>query len=139
MVISFLATPALPESACKSPAEDAKSVKSAKHGAKESPIVCDLSAFSKEERRRHDELGAMIPALKTGVHELPDGYEFRFPSNAKMVALLAEWAEQEHRCCPFFDLDLRIEPEDGAVWLRLTGRPGTKDFIREEGARWISD
>ena len=34
--------------------------------------------------------------------------------------------------CPFFDIDLRFDREDGPLWLRLTGRPGTKEFIKEE-------
>jgi hypothetical protein len=46
--------------------------------------------------------------------------------------MLAEWIDQERRCCPFFDIDLRVEHDGGALWLRLTGRPGTKEFIRAE-------
>jgi hypothetical protein len=32
----------------------------------------------------------------------------------------------------FFDIDLRFEREGGPLWLRLTGRPGTNEFIKEE-------
>ena len=45
--------------------------------------------------------------------------------------LLTEWAFQERLCCPFFDIDLRFDRENGPLWLRLTGRPGTKEFIKE--------
>ena len=79
----------------------------------------------------------MLRRLRTDVHELPDGYEFDFPSDTKTFALLAEWVEQERRCCPFFDIDLRIHPEGGPVSLRLTGRKGTKEFIKAEGKDWI--
>jgi hypothetical protein len=50
---------------------------------------------------------------------------------------LAEWVIQERLCCPFFDIDIRLESEGGPLWMRLTGRPGTKDFIKVDGAKWI--
>jgi hypothetical protein len=28
---------------------------------------------------------------------------------------------QERECCPFFEITLKLEPERGAAWLRLTG------------------
>ncbi len=66
------------------------------------------------------------------MHELPDGYEFKLPADNKTYQLLTEWAFQERLCCPFFDIDLRLDRENGPLWLRLTGRPGTKEFIKEE-------
>ena len=104
----------------------------------ESPFACDLLALNAKERKRHfEEVGPMLRRLRTDVHELPDGYEFDFPSDTKTFALVAEWVEQERRCCPFFDIDLRIHPEGGPVSLRLTGRKGTKEFIKAEGKDWI--
>jgi hypothetical protein len=130
MVVSFFALPGLPEDACKVPAT--KATKG------ETPLACDRLALTPAERRRHFvELGPALMARSTGVRELPAGYEFSFPSDAKTFAMLAEWIEQERRCCPFFDFDLRVEHGSGAVWLRLTGRPGTKEFIRAEGGKWI--
>ena len=52
--------------------------------------------------------------------------------------MLAEWIDQERRCCPFFDIDLRVEREGGPLSMRLTGRPGTKEFIRVDGASWVA-
>src|SRR5258708_34739864 len=101
MVISFLATPAIPEDAC----ETAK---------KNSPLACDRLALNAQERKRHfDELGSALRAVKSGVRELPDGYELKFPSDPKTFAMIAEWVEQERRCCPFFDIDVRVEREGG--------------------------
>ena len=104
----------------------------------ESPFVCNVNGLTAAERTRHfEQLGPTLRSLKTGVHELKNGYEFRFPSDGKTIAMLAEWIEQERRCCPFFDITLRIEPEGGPVWMRLTGREGTKQFIEADGADWI--
>ena len=106
--------------------------------AKDSPFVCERNALTPAERARHfNELGHALRALKTGVRELPDGYELKFPSDSKTFAMLAEWVDQERRCCPFFDIDLHIEREGGGVWLRLSGRPGTKEFIRAEAGPWL--
>jgi hypothetical protein len=104
----------------------------------ESPFACNLNGLTITERARHFVyLGPMLRSRKTGMRELQDGYEFRFPSDGKTIAMLAEWIEQERRCCPFFDIDLRFEREGGPVWMRLTGREGTKQFIQAEAAAWI--
>jgi len=111
--------------------------KSAK-AKQESPLACDRLALTPEQRKRHfDELGPMLRSLKTSVRELPDGFEFQYPSDMKTYQLVAEWAAGERVCCPFFEIDLRSEPEGGPLWLRLTGRDGVKEFIHAEGAAWL--
>ena len=104
------------------------------HSAKrESPLACTAFAFSPEIRKRHfEELGPALLKLKKSTRELPDGYEFELPADNKTYQLLTEWAFQERLCCPFFDIELRFDRENGPLWLRLTGRPGTKEFIKEE-------
>ena len=98
-----------------------------------SPFACDAFALSPEVRKRHfEELGPALLKLKKSTRELPDGYEFEFPPDNKTYQLLAEWVFQERLCCPFFDIDLRFDREGGPLWLRLTGRPGTKEFIKME-------
>src|ERR1700678_594854 len=104
----------------------------------ESLFACDRLALDPEARRRHfEELGPALRALKERVRELSNGYEFRFPSDPKTIALVAEWAAGERLCCPFFDIELRMEREGGPFWMRLTGRKGTKDFIKADAAGWI--
>lgn len=104
----------------------------------ESPLACDRLALDAEARRRHfEELGPALRAVKESVRELPNGYEFRFPSDPKTIAMVAEWAAGERLCCPFFDIQLRLERDGGPFWMRLTGRKGTKDFIKADAAAWI--
>lgn len=101
-------------------------------------FACNRLALSPAARHRHfDELGAALRKLRKNVRELPDGYEFEFPSDAKTVAALMEWADGERLCCPFFDIEVRMEAENGPVWLRLTGRKGTKQFIEADAAAWV--
>jgi hypothetical protein len=103
---------------------------SAKH---ESPLACNAFALSPEIRKRHfEELGPALLKLKKSTREVSDGYEFELPADNKTYQLLTEWAFQERLCCPFFDIELRFDRENGPLWLRLTGRPGTKEFIKEE-------
>ncbi len=98
-------------------------------------LACDRWALDREARRRHFVvLGPALRSLKKEVRELSDGFEFRFPSDPKTIAMVAEWAAGERLCCPFFDIQLRMEREHGPFWLKLTGPKGTKDFIRVDGA-----
>jgi hypothetical protein len=128
-------TPSHSASGQASAAQASDAAPTAKH---ESPFACDRLALTPELRKRHfDELGPQLRSLKTGVRELPDGYEFSFPSDKATFQLVSEWVIQERACCPFFDIDVRLEHEGGPLWLRLTGRKGTKEFIKVDGAKWI--
>jgi hypothetical protein len=104
----------------------------------ESPFACNRLALTPEQRKRHfDELGPTLRSLKKSVRELPNGYEFEFPADSNTVQLVAEWAVGERACCPFFDIDMRLEREGGSLWLGITGREGVKQFIQADGAAWI--
>ena len=105
---------------------------------KESPFACDTLALTPEIRKRHFEvLGPKLVSLRTAVRELPNGYEFEFPNNLETYQDLSEWAFQESQCCPFFDLNIRLEREHGALVMSATGRDGTKAFIQADAGRWI--
>src|SRR3954452_22097961 len=83
---------------------------------KDSPFACDRLALTSAERTRHfNDLSPALLARKLAVRELPNGYEFKFPTDTKTFAMLSEWMEQERRCCPFFDMDLRVESEGRGV------------------------
>jgi hypothetical protein len=135
--VAILAVPMVAQSGRQGP--DAGPATAATGPGQASPLACDRLALSPEARTRHfDELGPRLSALRMGVRELPDGYAFQFPADAKTVLLLAEWAAGERLCCPFFDIDIRMEPEGGPMWLTLTGRKGTKDVIRADAPAWVN-
>jgi hypothetical protein len=103
-----------------------------------SPLACNMMALTPAIRKRHfEELSPQLRALRKAVRELPDGYEFEFPVDGSTYAMLTEWTIQERDCCPFFDIEIRLDREGGPMWLRLTGREGTKEFIQTEAAAWI--
>jgi hypothetical protein len=103
-----------------------------------SPFACNRATLTPEARTRHfDVLGPKLRTLRQGVRELPNGYEFEFPSDTATYLLLTEWAGGERVCCPFFDIDVQSTREDGPLLLRLTGREGVKKFIEDDGAPWL--
>ncbi len=111
---------------------------SANGEATESPFACNRLALTPAQRKRHfDELGPQLRSLRKSFKELPNGYEFEFPSDSHSIQLVTEWAIGERACCPFFDIGIRMEREGGSLWLALTGRTGVKQFIEADGAAWI--
>ena len=107
-------------------------------GETASPFACDRAALNPEQRKRHfDELGPELRTLIKGVRELENGYEFEFPAEWSAIEKVAEWSAGERLCCPFFDIDLRLDREHGGFRLRLTGREGVKQFIRADFERWM--
>jgi hypothetical protein len=62
------------------------------------------------------------------VEELPDGYAFRYQTDESTWPTVTIWIAFERRCCPFLTFTLE-RAGDGAVWLRLTGASGVKDFL----------
>jgi len=102
------------------------------------PFACRRLALSPEIQARHfDVLGPTLVKLRKNVRELPDGYEFEFPADNATYQLLAEWVGQERLCCPFFEISLRFDRDDGPLWLRLTGRKGVKEFIQTDAGPWL--
>jgi hypothetical protein len=119
--------------AIAAPLADSATSQSSSKTERVSPFACNALALSPEVRKRHfEELGPALLKLKKSNRELSDGYEFEFPTDRATYQLLTEWVIEERLCCPFLDIDLRFSREGGPLWLRLTGRPGTKEFIKEE-------
>jgi hypothetical protein len=98
----------------------------------ESHIACDMSAIEPGLRAGHVATGGRLFRAAEEVREVPDGYAFRLPSEADTLRDAAEFISLERLCCPFLGFALAVEPEGGPAWLRLTGREGVKEFIREE-------
>ena len=100
--------------------------------SKESPIACVMAALDEEQRRRRKELEERLGAAVEEVRELADGYALRLPSESRMVTDVAEFVTYERLCCPFLDFEIDVEREGGPLWLRLKGRAGVKEFVRQE-------
>ena len=96
------------------------------------PFACDLHALAPVDRDRHIAATLTLFGAVQGVVELSNGYAFHLPDQPPLLRLAAEFIIKERLCCPFFGFAVEIEPEGGALWLRLTGREGIKPFIQAE-------
>ena len=94
------------------------------------PIACDLTAIKADERLHHEVLTHRLFSAVQEVHELPDGYGFRLPT--EMLLTAAEFVSRERLCCPFFRFHLEIEPGGQSFWLKVTGSSEVKEFVRFE-------
>jgi hypothetical protein len=103
----------------------------------ETPFFCDRTALTSEQRKRQQQLGKILGSSVLGTRELPDGFEFEFPSDPSNYQALTEFTPLERACCPFFDISIRLEREGGKLWWQLTGREGVKQFIHAEFSPWI--
>jgi hypothetical protein len=98
------------------------------------PLACkrDAGVFSPEQAGRYETLRGQIAEAIQGIEELPNGYALRFPAQPDTILSVAEFIVLERRCCCFFHFALEIEPDDGPLWLRLTGGNGVKEFLQAE-------
>jgi hypothetical protein len=96
------------------------------------PLACTLTALTAEQRVRQQTVFQQVQAAVLELRELPDGYGFRFPADAALLMVLAEFINLERVCCAFFSFTLEVAPESGPIWLRITGREGVKQVLQAE-------
>lgn len=94
----------------------------------EIPLACNLAAIDVGERPAHYARSErlMSEAIQEW-QELPDGYAFRY--QADDYGELAAFIANERLCCPFFHFTLDVSPDQGPIWLRITGSEGVKEFF----------
>jgi hypothetical protein len=96
------------------------------------PIVCDLSVFSSEEKKRHEEESMELFRKAKRVIELTDGFAFHHDYTDEKFLALANWTTDENRCCPFFTFELVIEPfaSGREIIVRLKGSDQIKQGLK---------
>jgi hypothetical protein len=97
----------------------------------ETPFACSLEkTLTKEQRAHKRQIMQKMEAARIDTREIADGYVFRFRLEGVSFTEIADWVATERICCPFFDLAIESERENGPLSLRITGRDGVKQFIR---------
>lgn len=99
---------------------------------RESAFACIMTAIAPEQREPHLANARNIFKRVREIRELDDGFSFLLDDAPELLNKLAEFMELERLCCPFFGFAVELEPEGGAVSLKLTGREGVKQFIKAE-------
>lgn len=93
------------------------------------PIVCDLTAIPAPVREQHLTTARQLFQSAEEIRELSDGYTVRLPNAPGMWLALATFVEHERRCCPFWRFTLTVEPNDGPLWLALSGPADAKALL----------
>jgi hypothetical protein len=93
-------------------------------------LACDLTAIPTDVREEHVLTAPQLFAAVQEVLELPNGFAIRFLNEPGGFMAIAKFIENERLCCPFFNFGLEIEPNDGPLWLRLTGGEGVKEILQ---------
>jgi hypothetical protein len=93
-------------------------------------LACDLTAIPADVREEHVISAPQLFALAQEVQDLPNGFAIRFVNEPGRFLSIAGFIENERLCCPFFNFMLELEPNNGPLWLRLTGAEGVKEMLQ---------
>jgi hypothetical protein len=94
-------------------------------------LACVPGAIPMTKRLQHFALArTLLNRQATGRTDLLDGYAFRF--EADKLLELAQFIDNERKCCPFTTFELSVAPEAGPIWLRMTGPDGTRAVLQAE-------
>ena len=93
-------------------------------------LACDLTGIPPSAREEHIVSAPQLFQTVEEVQELPNGYAFRFLNEPGKFMAIANYIENERLCCSFFNFELELKPNGGALWLRLTGGEGVKYLLR---------
>jgi hypothetical protein len=95
------------------------------------PIVCRMDALTAAERSRRGEVLSILRGRLIRVVETDDGIAFHLPEQPDTAALVREFVSYESRCCPFLRFGIEGGTDGNPLVLRMGGRPGVKEFLRQ--------
>ena len=93
-------------------------------------LACDLTAIPEDAREEHVVSASQLFGTAQEVQELPEGYAIRFANEPGKFMDIANFIEHDRLCCPFFNFGIEVEPNNGPIWLRLTGGKGVKELVQ---------
>jgi hypothetical protein len=104
------------------------------------PIACDLTALTPQQRDRLSELSRRVLSRVDHVHELDDGYALQIAdASDDLVVELAEFVALDRHCCAYMRHAVVCEAGPGATRLVLTGPPGARDAIAADVGRLVPE
>ena len=92
----------------------------------ETPIACDASALSEQERKDHRRNTEIVFRAIESINERSKGYAFRISNKTDTIIRAGAFIAREQLCCPFFYFGLEVEPEHQRAWLNITGSDEVK-------------
>ena len=95
-------------------------------------LACNPLALPIVQRQKFDALTESLVAAALEMREHENGLSLRFANEPGRLKQIAEFIERESLCCPFLNFSLDIEPEQGPIWVKLTGPGGVKELLLAE-------
>jgi hypothetical protein len=100
----------------------------------DSPVLaCMIDAIPKAQRPLHQANAERLMASMQEIRAEASGYAWRLPNEPEMLQTIAAFISYERLCCPFFHFNLDVEPNQGPLWLSITGAMDVKEFLQGEG------
>jgi len=96
-------------------------------------LACNSAAIPQEVRPLHQANTKRVFTSVQEVQELETGYALRLADEPDLLQTVVAFLRYERLCCPFFRFKLEMEPDQGPVWLHITGVIDVKGFLRSEG------
>ena len=95
-------------------------------------IFCDLSVFTNEQREQHTQLAQELFGAAIELRESDEGYAVRLPDATGIIPKIADFINDDRRCCAFIHFGMEIEPFGRGIWLTLKGGADVKAAIKED-------
>jgi hypothetical protein len=92
--------------------------------------VCNMT--EKEQMKRSERLREELFAEVEEVRELEDGYALQLPASNEMMQKISEHVWIESQCCPFFEFEITVKPDNGPIWLNFKGGEKVKELIGQD-------
>lgn len=94
-------------------------------------LACVPGAIPAEERPAHAaRVRRLFEEAALETQRSVDGYAFRFAREE--IEELGRFVARERKCCPFLAFAIEVAADDGPVWLRLAGPPGSHEVVEAE-------
>jgi hypothetical protein len=94
------------------------------------PVCCTLT--SEALRQRRAQVLAPFMAGVRSIERLPDGVSLDLGQDEHTLRAAIDLIAVERQCCQFLKFELTAEPGVGTIRLRLSGPPGTAEFLVDE-------
>lgn len=93
-----------------------------------SAIACTLSETALDAQVNF--ISQEVLSGVSAIVELEDGYELQFPGDERWIRKLTDLIVAERECCTFFQIEMILLPNRGAILLRLRGENGIKEQLQ---------
>ncbi len=97
-----------------------------------SDFELDAAAGSTKQKDSLHGLGKQLFEDIRDIRELPNGYDLLLPADPAPILRMIQFLTLERLSFQFLRIAATAEPDNGEVWLHVTGCEGVREFLRDE-------